>query len=36
MRKSIYASGWHPIGHAGYAELRRRIMGGELFDKELR
>jgi hypothetical protein len=36
VRKAIKAHGWNPIGHAGYAELRRRIMNGELLDTDLR
>jgi hypothetical protein len=36
FRKAMQAYGWNPIGHAGYAQLRRQIMDGELFDKELR
>jgi len=35
VRKAIKAYGWNPIGHAGYAKLRRRIMDGEVFDKDL-
>lgn len=35
VRKTIKAYGWNPIGHAGYQELRRQIMDGELLDKDL-
>lgn len=35
VKKAIKANGWNPIGHAGYAELRRRIMNGEMLDKDL-
>ena len=35
VRKAIHAHGWNPIGHAGYAALRRQIMDGELFDHDL-
>ena len=36
VRKAIKARGWNPIGHAGYAELRRQIMTGGFLDKDLR
>lgn len=36
VRKAIRANGWNPVGHAGYASLRRQIMHGELLNKELR
>ena len=38
VRKAIREYGWHPIGHAGhagYAELRRKLMAGEMFNHEL-
>jgi hypothetical protein len=35
VRKAIRAYGWHPIGHRGYEELRRRIMNGEVLDHDL-
>jgi hypothetical protein len=35
VRKAIKALGWHPIGHAGYEELRRRIMAGTTMDWDL-
>jgi hypothetical protein len=35
VRKAIKTYGWNPIGHAGYEDLRRQIMDGELFDKDL-
>jgi len=35
VRKAIRSYGWHPIGHAGYQELRRKLMNGEMFDHEL-
>lgn len=35
VRKTIKALGWNPIGHGGYEELRRRIMDGEILDKDL-
>jgi hypothetical protein len=35
VRKAIRAHGWHPIGHVGYAELRRRIMDGQVLDHDL-
>ena len=35
VRKAIKSYGWNPIGHAGYAELRRQIMDGEVLDKDL-
>lgn len=36
VRKAIKAYGWHPLGHTGYAELRRKLMSGELLDHQLR
>jgi hypothetical protein len=36
VRGAIRAYGWKPIGHAGYARLRRRIMDGQVLDTELR
>lgn len=36
VRKAMRAYGFNPIGHAGYEEVRRRIMDGEVLDKELR
>lgn len=27
---------WRPIGHRGYAQLRREIMAGRMLDNELR
>jgi hypothetical protein len=35
VRKIIKFYGFKPIGHGGYLELRRRIMDGEVLDKEL-
>ena len=35
VRKTIKLYGWNPIGHAGYTELRRQIMDGEILDKDL-
>lgn len=35
VRKVIKGYGWNPIGHAGYQELRQRIMDGTVLDKEL-
>lgn len=35
IRKAIKSYGWNPIGHAGYQELRRRIMDGEILNREL-
>lgn len=35
VRKAIESYGWNPIGHAGYQELRQRIMDGGLIDKDL-
>lgn len=35
VRKAIKAHGWNPIGHAGYQELRRRIMAGEMTSRDL-
>lgn len=35
VRKAIKSYGWNPIGHAGYQELRRQIMDGEILDKDL-
>jgi hypothetical protein len=35
VRKAIRAYGWNPIGHAGYEELRQKIMDGVLLDKDL-
>lgn len=35
VRKAIRSYGWNPIGHRGYAELRRRIMDGEMLDHDL-
>jgi hypothetical protein len=34
-KRRIKSYGWNPIGHAGYAELRRRLMNGELLDNDL-
>lgn len=36
VRKAMRAYGFNPIGHAGYEEVRRRIMDGEVLDKELK
>ena len=36
VRKTMRAYGFKPIGHAGYEEVRRRIMDGEVLDKEPR
>ena len=35
VKKPIKSYGWNPIGHAGYADLRRRIMNDELLDNDL-
>ncbi|MGH2532362.1 MAG: hypothetical protein ACRDJW_08650 [Thermomicrobiales bacterium] len=35
VRKAIRAYGWRPIGHAGYEELRQRIMAGRVLDNDL-
>lgn len=35
VKKAIRSYGWNPIGHAGYQELRRRILNGEVLDKDL-
>jgi hypothetical protein len=35
VRKAIRAFGWHPIGHAGYAELLRHSMAGRMLDHDL-
>jgi hypothetical protein len=35
VRQAIRANGWHPIGHRGDEELRRRIMDGEAIDHDL-
>jgi hypothetical protein len=35
VRKAIRSYGWNPIGHSGYQELRRQIMDGEVFNKDL-
>ncbi len=36
VRKVIKQYGWHPIGHNGYTELRKRIMGGNTLDWDLK
>lgn len=35
VRKAMRVYGFHPIGHRGYAEVRRQIMDGEVLDHEL-
>lgn len=35
VRKIIKAYGWTPIGYAGYTELRRKLMNGELLNHDL-
>jgi hypothetical protein len=35
VRKTMKAYSWNPIGHAGYQELRRRILNGERLNHEL-
>ncbi|CAN5697914.1 hypothetical protein BH23CHL4_BH23CHL4_15850 [soil metagenome] len=35
VKKAIKAHGWNLIGHAGYEELRQRIMDGQVMDKDL-
>jgi hypothetical protein len=35
VKKAIKRYGWNPIGHAGYEDLRRKIMDSELFDRDL-
>jgi hypothetical protein len=35
VRKAIRAYGWTPIGHRGYAQLRRAIMDRQVLDNEL-
>jgi hypothetical protein len=35
VKKAIKAQGWNPIGHAGYEDLRRKTMDGDILDKGL-
>lgn len=35
VRRIIKSYGWNPIGHAGYEELRQRIMDGQMTDRDL-
>jgi hypothetical protein len=35
VRKAIKAYGWNPISHAGYQEMRQRIMDGDVLNKDL-
>ena len=35
VRNVIRSYGWKPIGRAGYEELRRQIMAGELSNYDL-
>lgn len=35
VKKAIKRYGWNPIGHAGYEELRRQIMNGDLLTNDL-
>lgn len=35
VRKAIKRRGWNPIGHTGYAELKKAILAGHHFDHEL-